>query len=130
MNNYIDINNKIWGFDENQESLIPVGAILIPSIYTPDQYPFLTLVNGVIKFDSDGYNSLVNAQKIEFCKAQAKLFLQNTDWSEIPSVTNTENTPHLINSSDFVSYRNSIRALAINPVINPVWPVLPKEQWS
>jgi len=130
MNNYIDTNNNIWGFNDTQKSLIPIGAVEIPNTYTFDQYPYLTLDNGVINFNSSAYNSDVNAKEIANCKEQAQVLLKNTDWTEIPSVTNTANTPHLINSDEFVTYRNFIRILAVNPIANPSWPPVPTEQWS
>jgi hypothetical protein len=64
------------------------------------------------------------------CKSEAQLLLKATDWTEIPSVTNTANTPNLLNSDEFVTYRNFIRILAVNPVANPTWPPVPTEQWS
>ena len=64
------------------------------------------------------------------CKQKAQSLLKATDWTEIPSVTNTANTPHLVNSEEFVAYRNFIRILAVNPVANPTWPSVPTEQWS
>jgi hypothetical protein len=66
----------------------------------------------------------------ENCKQQAQSLLQATDWTEIPSVTNTTNTPHLVNADEFVTYRNFIRILAVNPIANPSWPPVPTEQWS
>ena len=63
-------------------------------------------------------------------KDQAKSLLSATDWTEVPSVSDTTKSPHLINVSEFVAYRDALRALAVNPVANPVWPVLPIEQWS
>jgi exo-beta-1,3-glucanase (GH17 family) len=130
MKYYIDNNNQIWAFDSFTDSNIPSGLFLIPNTYTVDQFPYLTLVNGNINFNSSAYNSSITAQKISDCKSQAQSLLQNTDWSEIPSVTNTVNTPHLINASDFVAYRNALRVLAVNPVVNPTWPTRPTEQWS
>jgi hypothetical protein len=70
-----------------------------------------------------------NDLKLE-CKQKAQSLLKATDWTEIPSVTNTANTPHLVNFSEFLSYRNAIRALAVNPIVNPTWPTAPSEQWS
>jgi len=130
MNYYIDTNNKIWGFDSTQTGLIPADAVLIPNTYTIDQYPYLTLVNGVINFDSSSYNAAVTQQKLTECKSTAQTLLSSTDWTEIPSVANTANSPHLINQSDFIAYRNALRALAVNPVVNPTWPTKPTEQWS
>ena len=70
-----------------------------------------------------------NADLLSLCKAQAKELLQATDWSEIPSVSNINNTPHLVNVADFLFYRQALRALVINPVANPIWPTLPVENW-
>lgn len=67
---------------------------------------------------------------IEACKTQAQWLLQETDWVEIPSVTNTANNPHLTNASEFEAYRVALRVLAVNPVANPTWPTIPTEQWS
>jgi hypothetical protein len=65
------------------------------------------------------------------CKKQAKELLYETDWSTIPDVANSQvSNPYLVNASEFAAYRNQIRALAINPVVNPVWPTAPTEQWS
>jgi len=66
----------------------------------------------------------------ELCKLKAKFLLQQTDWVELPSVTNTANTPHLLNQSDFETYRIALRALAVNPVANPTWPTLPTPIWN
>ena len=64
-------------------------------------------------------------------KAQAVSLLVATDWSELPSVTNTGNTPHLVNAAEFASYRNIIRAIAVSPPDATVnWPTVPTEQWS
>jgi len=130
MNNYIDTNNNIWGLDSTQTALIPFGSVLIPSIYNQDQYPYLSNVNGVINFNSSAYNNAVTAQKTLACKVQAKSLLAETDWTEIPSVTNRSNNPHLINAADFITYRNTLRALAVNPVANTTLPTKPTEQWS
>ena len=52
MSHYISPTNAIYGFDNTQEGLIPAGYVLIPDTFTPDQYPYLSLVNGSIVFDS------------------------------------------------------------------------------
>lgn len=67
---------------------------------------------------------------IEACKTHAQWLLQESDWVEIPSVTNTTNNPHLTNASDFITYRIALRVLAINPVANPSWPTEPQPIWA
>lgn len=64
------------------------------------------------------------------CKRMATELLYATDWTTIPDVANTANNPYLMNQQDFIAYRNSVRQLAVNPVVNPVFPVKPAEQWS
>jgi hypothetical protein len=126
MNHYITPDNKKWGFDDTQTDLIPKNAILIPESFTLDQIPYLDLLNGVVSLNQDNYKSYL----IRKVKAQVDLLLTATDWVEIPSVSNVSNTPHLINYSDFISYRLALRAIAVSPTINPILPIIPIEQWS
>lgn len=66
----------------------------------------------------------------EICKYTAESLLRDTDWAEIPSVSNTANNPHLLNLNEFLAYRTAVRALAVNPVADPVFPPVPTAQWS
>jgi hypothetical protein len=64
-------------------------------------------------------------------KATATSLLQATDWVNQPDVRNTANTPHLLNSAEFDTYRLAVRQYAVNPVAGDInWPTLPAEQWS
>jgi len=56
MYHYINIDNKTFGFDETQTNLIPADAILIPSEYTFNQYPYLTLVDGSINYNKEQHD--------------------------------------------------------------------------
>ena len=65
------------------------------------------------------------------CSNQAKSILTATDWTSIPDVGNPDaSNPCLVNQAAFIAYRSQIRALAIDPVVDPVWPTAPIEQWS
>lgn len=66
----------------------------------------------------------------EKCKQQASELLYATDWTTIPDVTDPTNNPYLINQANFIAYRNQVRQLAVNPVVSPVFPTKPTEQWS
>ena len=71
------------------------------------------------------------AEALFKCKSIAMAYLAQTDWATIPDVADPiKSNPYLTNTADFVSYRNVIRNLAINPVENPVWPTMPTAQWS
>lgn len=59
------------------------------------------------------------------CKMTALGKLYQTDYSELPDVKAI-----LINAAEFTVYRAQIRSLYLNPVADPVWPVLPHAQWA
>jgi hypothetical protein len=65
------------------------------------------------------------------CKTEASRRLYASDWTTIADVADpTKSDPYLTNQADFVSYRSNLRKLAVNPVVNPVWPVEPTAIWS
>ena len=64
------------------------------------------------------------------CKEKAQALLQATDWSTISDVADSANSPYLTNQADFIAYRNALRKLAVNPVVDPTWPTLPIAQWA
>ena len=65
-------------------------------------------------------------------KQTAVYFLQQTDWTQIPSVSDPAlSNPYLANKNAFDLYRNSVRQYALNPVAgNITWPTMPVEQWT
>ncbi len=67
---------------------------------------------------------------IEEIKARAVGLLTASDWSEIPSVIDDANTPHLLNQSDFVTYRIALRRIAVNPTLDAQFPTEPSALWS
>lgn len=70
--------------------------------------------------------AILNVQlKKADCKAEAKRRIAEYDW-----VIDTETTPDLLNRNDFIAYRSAVRQLILNPVENPVWPVVPQEEWA
>jgi hypothetical protein len=65
------------------------------------------------------------------CKARATNYLNTTDWTAIPDVADpAKSNPYLMNQADFVAYRSTVRNLAVYPVVDPVFPTVPVEQWS
>lgn len=68
--------------------------------------------------------------KIDDCKATAKKLLSDTDWLELPSVSDASSNLYVANISELIAYRKQIRALAVDPVANPVWPTKPDTIWN
>jgi len=64
------------------------------------------------------------------CTYYATKLLAETDWATLSDVSATTSTPYLMNYPDFLAFRNTVRTLAINPVVNPTFPATPKAQWS
>ena len=100
-------------------------------------YPQTVTTIGNEAFDVEGnkvaYDSVAvqeEADKLS-CADQAKAILTATDWTSIGDVGNPQmSNPYLVNQAAFITYRSTIRGYAVNPVVNPVWPTQPIEQWS
>lgn len=62
--------------------------------------------------------------------ASNKLF--ETDWTTIPDVSDpSKSNPYLVNSAEFIAYRNQVRQYAINPIDGDInWPAKPQSVWS
>jgi hypothetical protein len=65
-------------------------------------------------------------------KQTAVTLLQQTDWTQIPSVSDPAlSNPYLANKNAFDLYRNSVRQYALYPVAGDItWPVAPTEVWT
>lgn len=75
--------------------------------------------------------ALTLQQPLTDCKNEATKLLYETDWTTIADVADpTKSSPYLLNQNEFVAYRSNVRKLAVNPVANPVWPILPIAQWN
>jgi hypothetical protein len=64
------------------------------------------------------------------CKKQASELLYATDWTTISDVADPANSPYLTNQAEFITWRSQVRALAVNPVIDPIFPTKPVEVWG
>jgi len=58
--------------------------------------------------------------------------LTNTDWTAIASIADPlECNPYLANRQEFLTYRNQVRNIVLNPPVEtPVWPTPPAEDWQ
>jgi len=64
-------------------------------------------------------------------KTTAVNILNATDWTSIADVADPEKSnPYLINQAEFIAYRSTVRAIAVNPTFDAVFPDAPTEQWS
>jgi hypothetical protein len=65
-------------------------------------------------------------------KNTAVNLLTQTDWTTIPDVADPAlSNPYLTNQAEFITFRNQVRAIAINPVAGNInFPTTPTEIWS
>ena len=104
------------------------GEALEAMTQNAEQYP--GAVAAVIT--NEEFNVLINTteDKIAACKQQASALLYKTDWTTIADVADPTNNPYLTNQAEFITYRNEVRKLAVNPVADPVWPTEPQPTWG
>ena len=62
-------------------------------------------------------------QIIAHNKAKAESLLLESDWSVLPDVP-------LVNKLEWETYRSALRQIAINPTLDPIFPVKPHSIWS
>ena len=78
------------------------------------------------------YEKLLSQAVVDGNKTKASELLATTDWVNQPDVIDPARNPHLLNQADFLSYREALRQIAVNPPSTQVtnWPTLPTELWS
>jgi len=89
--------------------------------------------------DTEGTLTLEQAQAAstsnasgQYNKEKAKALLLLSDWTELPSVTDSSLDPlHLTNLAEFITYRNTLRAIAVTkPTGTVAFPVYPLRVWA
>ena len=65
-------------------------------------------------------------------KDQATALLSATDWTCTVDINNPQySNPYLTNQDEFLAYRSTVRAIAVNPPTTPaVFPTQPVATWS
>lgn len=70
-------------------------------------------------------------QKKAANKAQAERLLQEDDWVENPSASDTTKPIYLANYDEIMDYRIALRMIAVNPpVVVVAWPTKPEKIWA
>lgn len=106
------------------KSLLPEASVVVRG-YTKEatvewygsEEPLLTDAEINAEFDR-----LEMEEPFTACKEEAKNRIALTDWSVLPDV-------NISNKVEFEAYRAELRALIINPVVDPVFPTEPQPVW-
>jgi len=117
------------------ENNIVVNAVVADEVYAESQgWVLLTNGAGIDWSYIDGvfYPPIIPQPTPEEIQAQnkqqASTLLLETDWVELPSVSDVNNIPYLLNKAEFIDYRVALRVIVVNP-INAVFPVKPTSEW-
>lgn len=63
-------------------------------------------------------------------KQRASTLLLETDWVELPSVSDINNIPYLLNKAEFIDYRIALRVIVVNPSeVDIEFPSIPSAIW-
>ena len=76
------------------------------------------------------YATYLDQQKALANKDKAKQLLADTDWIDIASVSDSGESPHLVNKADFTTYRRALRVIAVTPTSSAVFPTKPEAVWA
>jgi hypothetical protein len=86
--------------------------------------------NAIASWDVANAPILPKPPTAEDNKAFASLLLIETDWTTIADVASPINSPYLANQAEFISYRNLVRQIAVNPIDGDIdFPIKPSCLW-
>lgn len=105
--------NVFKPYDANTQKLVSVSP------YVEGEWVYTVDVEALTPEDIAARQASEAAQN----KSKAEAILSRTDWTQVPDVD-------LVNKSDFTAYRATVRAIALNPTWDAVFPVAPQEQWA
>ena len=99
----------------------PMPTIVAPEDFNIDLISDYVVVDGVATIPWAQVN-----------KTNATTLLQQTDWTATVHITNPEySDPYLTNQPEFLSYRSTVRQVAVNPPSTEViFPPQPVATWS
>jgi len=120
--------------DNNNAAFVNTSPEYDPDTQTAETapYPYLqdkTVYLNIIRPLTDEEKQIKLDEKLQWVSKQAQIELSLTDWTELPSVSDTSKPVYLSNSQEFITYRNEIRLISVNPTIEPNWPTRPVAIW-
>jgi thioesterase domain-containing protein len=105
--------NLFKSYDSATQKLVSVAP------YVDGEWVYTVDVANLTPEDIANQQAIKAAQN----KSQAEAILSATDWTQVADVP-------LVNKVDFTTYRATVRAIALNPTHDAVFPTAPVEQWS
>jgi hypothetical protein len=121
----------------SQSTVIPKGFTFTAPPNIPSGHYAIMYATGwqLIEGDKPVYppttGFIPNYAQLEKIKEEAIARLKNTDWTATVDINNPQySNPYLMNQDEFLSYRSQVRQIALNPLIDAIFPPVPEEVWS
>jgi hypothetical protein len=126
MKNYVQIENSLV------INVIEVDENNVPSWVIPPTYIQSDTAGIGYTYENGQFIRPEYTPTAEDNKNRAIKLLQDTDWTTVADVGNPDmSNPYLMNQAEFIAWRSSVRAIAVNPVAGEnVFTPKPQEQWS
>jgi hypothetical protein len=105
--------NVFKPYDANTQKLVSVAP------YVEGEWVYTVDVASLTPEDIAARQASQAAQN----KSKAEAILASTDWTQVSDVP-------LLNKQAFTDYRAVVRAIALNPTYDAVFPTAPVEQWT
>jgi len=142
--NYTNVKNPIWAnaehtvidceidFDDVKDEFVPFTANPLDTSNPASKQIFDQCVAGDYGVVAEYVPPPPYVPTVEDNKATAVNLLTKTDWTTIPDVVDPAlSNPYLTNQAEFITFRNEVRPIAINPVAGNIdFPTTPTAIWS
>jgi hypothetical protein len=140
--NYINVTNPIWSNQEHSTidcevtfetiGTVPFTANPLDTSNPSSKQIFDQCAAGDYGVVAEYVPPPPYVPTAEDNKNTAVNLLTQTDWTTIPDVADPAlSNPYLTNQAEFITFRNQVRAIAINPVAGNIdFPATPTAIWS
>lgn len=120
------------GSSNEPADAIPITDEIANSIMNAVSPSWFKYINNALENNTPFIENYIALSNQTSNKLMASRLLYETDWTTIPDVSDpTKSNPYLENVSDFVSYRNALRQIAVNPPITIAeMPQVPLPNWK
>lgn len=131
-NDYVIQAMYLVGSSNEPANAIQITDEIANSIMNAVSPSWFKYVNNALENNTPFIENYTASSNQTANKLMATRLLYETDWTTIPDVSDpAKSNPYLQNVSDFVSYRNELRQIAVNPPITIVeMPLVPLPNWQ
>ena len=137
--NYTSVTNPVWA----NQAHTAITCMVVFTELGPTPVPFTANQTAAYDYEAQIFNDCaagVYGPVAAYVppvatagqnKTEAENRLAATDWVNEPDVYDPASNPHLTNRSEFITYRDAVRPIAVYPVAgNLTWPTEPTAVWA